>query len=102
MLRATGQAPALEPQPEPEPARPQLSNETRGIVARLVEDGRVDLVLAIVERKISPFQASRLAYSKRRRTISDNHNKRPTHAVEEAPEPKKPTELPFDPARLIA
>src|SRR5262245_7450688 len=59
VLRATGKAPALKPRLKPElPTQPQFSKETRDIVVGLVADGRSDLVLAIMERKISPFQAS--------------------------------------------
>jgi hypothetical protein len=69
IARITRQAAPLGPKPDPqpapeigpEPARPKLSQETRDIIARLVEAGRADLVIAVAERRISPFQAARIA-----------------------------------------
>ena len=60
--RAAPLAPKPEPQPvAPAPAQPKFSQETRDTIARLVELGRADLVLAVTERRISPFQAARIA-----------------------------------------
>jgi len=100
VLRATGKVPALEPrEPEP-PAQAKFSPATRAIVARPVEDGRVDLVIAVAERRISPQAAARLAAGHgRHRLTREDVEEAPKP---EAPKPKKPAEVPFDPAALIA
>ena len=51
----------LVPKPKPEPAPPKFSQETRDIIARLVSLGRADLICAVLERKISPSAAARIA-----------------------------------------
>src|SRR5262249_40028245 len=60
--------PPLPPKPEPaEPAispslaHPKFSQTTRDVIERLVVAGRSDLVIAVTERRISPFQAARIA-----------------------------------------
>jgi hypothetical protein len=100
LMRITGKSPLRplkpEPRPEPEispkPAPPKFSQETRDIIERLVAAGRADLVLAVVERRISPFQAARIAdRGERRRTVSAHVDKvEKVERVEEAPKPKKP------------
>src|SRR5262249_52786237 len=64
--KATRQTDPLPPKPDelevsPAPAQPIFSQQTRDVIARLVELGRADLVIAIAERRISPFQAARIA-----------------------------------------
>jgi hypothetical protein len=60
--RGASLAPKPDPQPEnsPEPAQPKFS-QTRTIVERLVAADRADLIVALVERRIGPFQAARIA-----------------------------------------
>jgi hypothetical protein len=90
LARATGQAPRLPPEPKPEigstPAPPRFSQETRDIIARLVEFGRADLVVLVAERRISPFQAARIADrgGGRRRPLpeSPETSAAPVHASE--------------------
>jgi hypothetical protein len=53
--------PRLEPEFSPKPAAPKFSQDSRDIITRLVEAGRADLVIAVSERRISPFQAARIA-----------------------------------------
>jgi hypothetical protein len=57
--------PNPKPQPAPEnrpaPSAPKFSQDTRDIIKRLVDAGRADLVIAITERRISPFAAARIA-----------------------------------------
>ena len=91
LLRATGQVPPLDPKPEPAPTRSEFSPATREIIARLVETGRTDLVLAVTERRLSPSAALRIFERRKRQHV--------TKTVTETPEPKKP--VPFDPAALI-
>jgi hypothetical protein len=104
-------APRPEPKPEPEfspkPAPPKFSQETRDIIARLVEAGRADLVIAVTERRISPFAAARIAdRSRSKRTVSAHINK--VEEVEEAPKQVHPKTKPepvarkLDPRALIA
>jgi len=98
LSRITRGAPPLPPKPEPEPKpaisptppRPMFSQATRDVIARLVEAGRVDLVIAVTERRISPFQAVRIAErgGGRRHTVSAPVD-RVVEEVEEAPKPKK-------------
>src|SRR5262249_45927539 len=85
LRRITGKAPplppqlALQPAPEtsPAPSAPKFSQETRDVIARLVELGRADLVLAIVERRISPSAAARIAdRGEHRRTVSEEKAER--------------------------
>src|SRR5262249_43126706 len=100
-----------EPKPEPEfspqPAQPMFSQETRDVIARLVAAGRVDLVIAVTERRISPFQAARIAdRGERRRTVSKDEQK----AEQVEPKAKKKPVEPevkkkrasLDPRALIA
>jgi hypothetical protein len=108
LMRVTGKSPLrpLKPEPRPEPefspesVRPKFSQETRDIIARLVEAGRADLVIAVTERRISPFQAARIADrgDGRRRTVCAHVELReelPSNLraeidkVDEAPKPKK-------------
>jgi hypothetical protein len=132
--RITRQAPPLPPKPElmpapefsPKPAHPKFSQETRDTIERLVDLGRADLVIAIVERRLSPFAAARIARGGRRRTVSDHDRADATETatetssgsdeipmpvdridkvekVEQAPEPKKPAfPKTLDPRALIA
>jgi hypothetical protein len=87
VLRATGKAPALEPRPEPKPTPPKFSPATRDVIAKLVEDGRTDLVLAVMERRISPSAASRLAAGTRRRpAVEDRKPAAQTEREEKKPE----------------
>jgi len=121
LMRITGKSPLrpLKPEPKPEseispaPAHPKFS-QTRDIIARLVDLGRADLVVAIVERRLSPFAAARIARG-RRRAVSDHDRPNETpneisnetspgsgeipmpvdridkvEKVEQAPKPKKP------------
>jgi hypothetical protein len=112
LMRITGKSPLRpldpEPRPEPEfspkPAQPMFSQETRTIIERLVDLGRADLVIAVTERRISPFQAARIADRGGRRhmvsadrTVSAHVDKveavekiDKVEQVEEAPKPKKP------------
>jgi hypothetical protein len=68
-------APKPEPQPAPEirptPSAPKFSQGTRDIIERLVAAGRADLVIAVTERRISPFQAARIAERSARETRRD-------------------------------
>jgi hypothetical protein len=62
VLRATGQAPPLphtEPQPEPQPGRPvsPLPGEIADIVRKLVAANRADLIIAVAEFRLTPFEA---------------------------------------------
>ena len=69
LMRAERQGSLLGPKPEPQlapenrpaPSAPKFSQETRDTIARLVDLGRADLVIAVTERRISPFQAARIA-----------------------------------------
>lgn len=80
----------MPPKPEP-PAQPKFNPETREVIARLVADGRVDLIEKVMARTISPFQASLLAgHGRRRRT-----------PAAEAAKPEAKKEPPFDPRVLI-
>ena len=58
-------APKPEPQTTPPPTRidaqPMFSQESRDILARLVQLNRADLVVLVAERKISPAAAGRIA-----------------------------------------
>ena len=79
-----------EPAISPMPAQPMFSQATRDVIARLVEAGRVDLVIAVTERRISPFQAARIAErgDGRRRAVSapvEMH----AEEVEHTPKPEK-------------
>ena len=92
IARATGQAPALEPQREPEPV-PKFSPEDAHLVAELVKTDQADVAVGLMEKRITRSEAARLlATAKRQRA--------PEQKREETPEPKKPP--PFDPAALIA
>jgi hypothetical protein len=53
--------PQLAPENRPAPLAPKFSQDTRDIIKRLVDIGRADLVIAITERRISPFAAARIA-----------------------------------------
>src|SRR5262249_6559634 len=108
VLRATGKVPPLPPNPKrepvisPAPAQPKFSQETRDIITRLVEAGRADLVIAITERRLSPFQAVRIAERRehrRPRPAVDDHKPMPAPREE-----KKPQKAPVvvDVAALIA
>jgi hypothetical protein len=89
--RITRQAPPLPPRPEPKPepefsprqAHPKFSQETRDTIERLVDLGRADLVIAIVERRLSPFAAARIARGGRRRTVSAHDRPTVTETVTE-------------------
>jgi hypothetical protein len=64
VLRATGQAPPLAPKPEPQPEIgpvSPLSQEIRDIVTKLVAADRADLIIAVAERRLTPFQAAQIA-----------------------------------------
>jgi hypothetical protein len=105
VARATGKVPPLPPRPEKPapPTQPKFSQETRAVIARLVEAGRTDLVLAVAERRISPVAASRLLDGRRRRKGRPQKLPRISEAISETKqEPKKPAEVSFDPATLIA
>jgi hypothetical protein len=72
-------------------AEPPLREPTRDIIARLVAEGRTDLLLAVTERRISPFQAARIADSGRRqREAKRAAEQRPIFPAGEAPKPTKP------------
>jgi hypothetical protein len=62
VLRATGQAPPL-PHTEPQPAGPvsPLPQEIADIVRKLVAADRADLIIAVAERRLTPFQAAAIA-----------------------------------------
>jgi hypothetical protein len=94
-MRATGQAPPLEePKSEPTPTAPTFTRATRKAVEQLIAAGRGDLAMNVLERKISPWQAQRIAdRSMRRHAVFEDRK------VEERPKPKKPP--PFDPTVLI-
>ena len=75
-----------------EPAKQQFSPETRGIIARLVDLGRADLVIAVTERRISPFQAARIAErgGQRRAVVEEKKAERvKTEAKKEAHAPPR-------------
>ena len=102
LARITRQAPPLPPKPEPQavlpvsiPAQPKFSQETRDVIAKLVAAGRADLVIAVIERRISPFQAARIAdrgRGQRTVTVAAHVDKvEEVEKVKEAPKPKKPT-----------
>lgn len=100
-MRATGKAPPLAPPPNPEPpAQVKFSQSTRAIIAQLVEAGRADLVIAIVERRISPAVAARIAErsDRRRPTVDD---RKPVQAQREEKKPEKAPVV-VDVAALIA
>jgi hypothetical protein len=63
--RTSPPTPKPEQQTTPPPARidahPMFSQETRTIIKRLVSLDRADLVILIIERKISPEAAGRIA-----------------------------------------
>jgi hypothetical protein len=88
LSRIARQAPPLPPKPEPDPefspslAHPKFSQETRDIIERLVAAGRADLVIAVTERRISPFQAARIAdRGDRRRRILPSDLERSTEVL---------------------
>jgi hypothetical protein len=92
LARITRQALPLAPKPEPEfclkPAPPKFSQATRDIIARLVEAGRADLVIAVTERRISPFAAARIADRGERRRVAPSP--RGEKKTEQQVEPEKP------------
>jgi hypothetical protein len=72
LLRAERQGSPLAPKPEPQAippphalprSQPKFSQgqDSRAIIERLVNLGRADLIALVVERKLSPFQAERIA-----------------------------------------
>jgi hypothetical protein len=76
--------PESAPESAPAPVQPKFSQDTRDIIERLVAAGRSDLVLAIVERRISPFQAGRIAErgaSETRRGVTENVTENATENV---------------------
>jgi hypothetical protein len=88
--------PENQPEPEisPKPASPKFSQDSRDIIARLVEAGRADLIIAVSERRISPFQAARIAErgDGRRRTLpSHSESSDRSIAPPSAPEPPAPS-----------
>jgi hypothetical protein len=89
VLRVTGQAPPLEPRPAPA-LQPKLSPEDARLVAQLVKADRADLVLGVMEKRISLSEAAReVASCKRQR-------------APEAKKETKPEKPVFDPRALIA
>ena len=81
--------PKLEPEVSPKPTQPMFSQATRDVIARLVEAGRADLVIAVTERRLSPFQAARIAErgGGRRRTLPDH----PERSTSPLPAPESPS-----------
>jgi hypothetical protein len=80
-------APRPEPEISPKPASPKFSQDSRDIIARLVEAGRTDLVIAVTERRISPFQAARIADRGRGRRLGVPIDAEHPQAPPSAPEP---------------
>jgi hypothetical protein len=120
LLRAE-RATVPKPQPVPEirspPTPPKFSQDTRDIIERLVSLGRADLITLVVERRISPEAAGRIARrataragvtranldpSAHRPVVSETAQKPPVHTQKTAAEKAKPTPPRLDPRALIA
>jgi hypothetical protein len=95
----------------PEPAPPKFSQDSRDIITRLVEAGRADLVIAVTERRISPWQAARIAERGEHRRVASTPSKdEHTKATPTPPPPPpvktekkaKPAVTTLDPRALIA
>ena len=110
LARITRQSPLTQkPEPEfsPRPAPPKFSQASRDIIARLVEAGRADLVIAVSERRISPFQAARIADRSEHRKVADREEHRrvaptPSPSPPVKTERAKPAVTRPDPRALIA
>jgi len=101
--------PRLEPEISPKPASPKFSQDSRDIIARLVEAGRTDLVIAVSERRISPFAAARIAERSAHRRVTpppstspqvETKKSEPVKTEKPEPKPRPPSSL--DPRALIA
>jgi len=106
IMKATGRGPLPSPKPgptapKPEPensaAQPKFSQETRDVIAELVAGGHVDLVLAVTERRLSPFQAARIAERGAHHRANPQAKPKAPKAKQAKPEAKK-----LDPRALIA
>jgi len=100
VARATGRAPPLPPKPEPQP-QPEsgpLPPEICDIVRKLVAADRADLIIAVAEARMTPFQAAAIAdRDKQRRPIPEEKAER----IE--PEPKNEAPPPrYDVKAMIA
>ena len=113
IMKATGRGPTLAPKPGPTPpkpgpeiraAQPKFSQETRDTIARLVEAGRADLLIAVTERRISPFQAARIADRGAHRIVVSESNQKARQAEPEAPKVRQaePEAKKIDVRALIA
>jgi hypothetical protein len=101
LMRAERRGSLPEPKPEPAPEKrpaplaPKFSQDSRAIIERLVSLGRADLVIAITERRISPFAAARIAARaparETRHAVTENVTKNVTKNVTEtSPRTVKP------------
>jgi hypothetical protein len=107
MAKVTGQNPLLasgaKDQPEPQPKPQPLLPEIRAILDKLVSRGRSDLIAAVAEQRMDPYQAEAVAdQDERRRALPEKKPKPVKKSEPKKPEPEKAPPLRYDVKAMIA